>query len=337
MSRRARSEELRGILARFPARRVLLAGDFMLDRYVVGVVERNNPEVPEAPVLRAKQYEERVGGAGFVALSIAALGGRVACFGATGNDAAGARLRGRLQQAGVEVDGLLCVDGRLTTVKTRFVRQVGDRRVHLLRVDEEDESGLARDPSEVLLAHFRERLAWAEVVVLQDYAKGVLAAASCAELVAAARAAGRFVLVDPARCGAWEKYAGASLLKPNRAELEAGAGRPVSDSELDVICRGLLERLRLEAILVTLGPQGSRLVQGAGGAVEFPAVPVRVVDPVGAGDAVLAVLALAVAAGGDFEQAAALANLAGGLQVGRAGCEPVEACELSAQLEGETP
>ncbi len=308
----------------------------MLDRYVVGEVGRNNPEAPEAPVLRARQHEERAGGAGFVALSITSLGGRVACFGVIGKDPAGSGLRARLQQAGAEVDGLLSATGRPTTVKTRFLRRIGERCEHLLRVDEEEDSDLTDDQSEWLLTRFRQRLGWAEVVVLQDYAKGVLAAPICAELIAAASVAGKPVLVDPARCGGWEKYAGATLLKPNRAELEAGAGRSVADSELEAVCRELLERLRLEAMLVTLGWRGSRLVLRTGGAREYPAVPVEQVDPVGAGDASLAALALAVAAGGSFEQAAALANVAGGLEAGRAGCVPVEAHELRSQLERGT-
>jgi D-beta-D-heptose 7-phosphate kinase/D-beta-D-heptose 1-phosphate adenosyltransferase len=336
LRRRVWTDELSGILARFPGRRVLLAGDFMLDRYVVGEVGRNNPEAPGAAVLRARQHEERVGGAGFVALSITALGGQVACFGVIGNDPAGGELRDRLQQAGAEVDGLLCVAGRPTTVKSRFLRRVGERCEHLLRVDEEDDSDLTHDQSEWLLARFRQRLAWAEVVVLQDYAKGVLAVPTCAALVAAALAADKPVLVDPARCGGWEKFAGATLLKPNRAELEAGAGRSLADSELEAVCRELLERLRLEAMLVTLGCRGSRLVLRTGGAREYPAVPVEQVDPVGAGDAALAALSLVVAAGGSLEQAAALANVAAGLEVGRAGCIPVETHELKSQLERGT-
>jgi len=317
----------------FAGRRVLVVGDFMLDRYVVGDAERVSPEAPAVPVLRVVEREDRVGGAGFVALNVVALGGDVACFGLVGNDAPGTWLKSELERAGAEVDGLLSIDHRPTTTKTRFVRRVEGRREHLLRVDEEDVSDLTPQQSERLLARFREQLASADAVTLQDYAKGVLTATTCGALIAAARAAGKPAIVDPARVGRWEKYAGATLLKPNRTELDAGLARPVSDSELDAACRSLIEGLRLEAILVTLGQRGARLVTRDRRGVDFPSAAREVVDPVGAGDAALAALSMAVAAGATMEPAAALANLAGGLEVAKAGCVPVPAGELRAELE----
>ncbi|HEY3242082.1 MAG TPA: PfkB family carbohydrate kinase, partial [Phycisphaerae bacterium] len=130
------------ILDAFPGHLVLVIGDFMLDRYVYGSAERRNPEAPEVPVLRVEERENRVGGAGFVALNILKLGGQVACFGALGNDSPGAWLKDKLEEAGADVGGVLHLDNRPTAVKTRFLRRFGNQREHLLRVDEEDDSDL---------------------------------------------------------------------------------------------------------------------------------------------------------------------------------------------------
>ncbi len=328
----AMDTELNQIVDRSVGRRVLLVGDFMLDRYIFGDAERISPEAP-VPVLRVIERQDRVGGAGSVALNVLALGGEVACIGLVGKDSFGDRVVGALTEAGADTHGLLRVDDRPTITKTRCVGLAEHRhRQQILRVDDE----VVRPPpladAEWLLAAVREMLPTADAVALEDYAKGVLTTEICTAVIAAARQQRKPVFIDPARSPAWEKYAGASVLMPNRAELEIAAGRRVGDDELPKAAGDLLKRLRLEALLIKLGRDGALLVRSDGRAQRVPTTPRAVYDATGAGDAVLAMVALAVAAGAALEQAAVLANIAGGLEVSKFGCVPITREEVLREL-----
>ncbi len=314
---------------------MLLVGDFMLDRYVIGDAERISPEAP-VPVLLAVEDEERVGGAGSVALNVVALGARVDCFGALGRDAFGDRVLKLLTDGGSDVDGLLRVDDRPTITKTRIVGLAEHRhRQQILRVDRELVRPLTPSDRERLLGAAVERMVDADVVCLEDYDKGLLEVDVCRPLIAAARRLRRPVLVDPARSNAWERYRGATLLTPNRAEFELAVGRRVSDSELDAAAAELIERYEIEAIVVTLGRDGARLVRAGGAATHFSTRPRAVYDNTGAGDAVLAMLAVAMAAGAPLEEAVPLANIAGGLEIGKFGCVPITSAEVLEELRSE--
>ena len=325
--------ELIKIVDAFVGRRVLLVGDFMLDRYVFGDAERISPEAP-VPVLRVRERQDRVGGAGSVAFNVTTLGGSVQCFGLLGRDTFGDTVEQTLREAGADADGLLRVDDRPTITKTRLVGLAEHRhRQQILRVDDE----IVRPPSDAdqqrLLAAFRAALTEADAVCLEDYDKGVLSESLCAALIASARGQGKPVLVDPGRSGAWAKYRGATLLTPNRAELELGAGRALEDGELTPAATELVRSLELDAMIVTLGRDGARLVLRDGGVRDFPTQPRAVYDNTGAGDAVLAMVAMAVAAGATLEQAAPLANIAGGLEVSKFGCVPIRREEVIEELE----
>ncbi len=321
------------LVDRFAGRRILLVGDFMLDRYVFGDAERISPEAP-VPVLRVIERQDRVGGAGSVALNVVALGAHVVCCGLLGKDAFGERVAGALHAAGCATDGLIRVDDRPTVTKTRLVGLAEHRhRQQILRVDDELVRPLTPTDERRLLDCVQAQLEHADVVCLEDYAKGVLSAETCRRIVAAARQRGRPVLVDPARTPEWSKYAGATLLTPNRNELEIACGRGVSDAELEAAGRELMGRHGIEGLLVTLGRDGALLLQASRPAERFPTTPRAVYDNTGAGDAVLAMFAVAVAAGASWEQAAQLANVAGGLEVSKFGCVPISRQEIRDELE----
>lgn len=324
--------ELLQTVARFRTARVLLVGDFMLDRYIFGDAERISPEAP-VPVLRVIERQDRVGGAGSVALNVVALGAEVVCCGLLGRDGFGDRVQQALDEAGCRTDGLIRVDDRPTITKTRLVGLAEHRhRQQILRFDDEVVRPPAAPDQQRLLAAARATLAAIDVVCLEDYAKGVLSPETCAAIISAARAARKPVFVDPARTPAWDKYAGATLLTPNRTELEIAVGRRVSDDELAAAGGGVIERLRLEALLVTLGRDGALLLRRGRDPQRFPTPPRAVYDNTGAGDAVLAMAAVAVAAGASFEHATVLANIAGGLEVSKFGCVPITRDEVLHEL-----
>jgi D-beta-D-heptose 7-phosphate kinase/D-beta-D-heptose 1-phosphate adenosyltransferase len=321
------------LVDRFTGRRVLLVGDFMLDRYVFGDAERISPEAP-VPVLRVTERQDRVGGAGSVALNVLALGARVECFGVVGRDAFGERVRLLLGDAGADVSGLRVVDDRPTITKTRLVGLAEHQhRQQILRVDDEAVRPPAAGEVAAMLEMIRSRLAAdVDVVCLEDYGKGLLSAELCRGVIEAARSHRKPVLVDPMRSAGWDKYRSATLLTPNRAELEIGTGRTLRTDEIDAAGAALVRRLELDALVVTLGRDGARLILPSGAGQHFPTRPRAVYDNTGAGDAVLAMMAVALAAGATLEQAVPLANIAGGLEVSKFGCVPIMRDEVLHEL-----
>lgn len=329
----SRPADLSRLVERFAGQRVLLLGDFMLDRYIYGDAERISPEAP-VPVLRVIERADRVGGAGSVALNVAALGGRVVCFGLLGEDTFGDRVSGLLSEAGADTSGLLRVTDRPTITKTRLVGLAEHQhRQQILRVDDEVVAPPAAGDRERLLAAALEGVRQCDVVCLEDYDKGLLSDEVCQPVIAAARKLGKPVLVDPARRNAWARYRGATLLTPNRAEFEIAAGRRVGEAELNNAAAALIQQHQLDSLVITLGRDGARLVRADGEAVHFPTRPRAVYDNTGAGDAVLAMMAMALAAGGTVEQAVPLANIAGGLEVGKFGCVPIARSEVLDELQ----
>lgn len=324
--------ELLTVVERFAGRRILLVGDFMLDRYVFGDAERVSPEAP-VPVLRVIERQDRVGGAGSVALNVVALGAHVVCCGLLGKDTFGDRVDKALADAGCDTSGLLRVNDRPTVTKTRMVGLAEHRhRQQILRVDDEVVRPPAAEDEHRLLEHVRRHLAEVDVVCLEDYSKGVLSPGTCQAIITAARQQRKPVFVDPARAPVWERYAGATLLTPNRAELEIACGGRVTDAELEATGRELVRRYRLDGLLITLGRDGALLLRHDHSAHRFPTTPRAVYDNTGAGDAVLAMFAVAVASGATFEQATMLANVAGGLEVSKFGCVPITQAEVREEL-----
>jgi rfaE bifunctional protein kinase chain/domain len=309
----------------FPTRaiqgvRVLVVGDVMLDRYWFGEVDRISPEAP-VPVVRVARREDRLGGAANVARNIVSLGARATLIGAIGADEAGERIRALAADDGIQA--ALLTDAALpTTLKMRVL----GRQQQLLRVDFEavPESACM----DAITAEFQRQLADHDIVVLSDYAKGVLD--RVVDLIAMARAAGVPVLVDP-KGDDYTRYAGVSLVTPNRSEMQQAVGNWKSEAQLDERAQALRRELALEALLVTRSEQGMTLFTEAG-RDHVDAQAHEVFDVSGAGDTVLATLAVSRAAGLSWSDAMRWANRAGGVVVGKLGTSTVTAAEL----EGES-
>ena len=305
----------------FDPTRILVIGDVMLDRYWHGLTARISPEAP-VPVVRIEQREDRPGGAGNVALNIAALGGRVTLIGVIGDDEAGRILSTRLESAGID-SRLRTVPGYTTVTKLRVL----SRHQQLIRLDFEGD-GIGLDhPS--LLDVYTTALAQADVVVLSDYGKGALR--NSVDLIHRARAAGKRVLVDP-QGRDFGIYRNANIITPNLAAFEAVVG-PCRD-EAEIVDKGmaLIRAYAFDALLLTRGEQGMTLLRAGETPLHLPARAREVYDVTGAGDTVIGVLAAALAAGSDMPAAAALANLAASLVVGKLGAASVSVAELHAAL-----
>lgn len=305
----------------FEACSILVVGDVMLDRTYRGAVERISPEAP-VPVLRVQSQDDRPGGAANVARNLSAIGARPVLLGLVGDDEPGARVRALLVAEGVE-DALITAPGFQTTVKMRAI----GRQQQLLRLDFEGQ------PAQAVMADkqaaFVLRAPDAELVVLSDYGKGALAQSR--ELIAAARALGRRVLVDP-KGEDYSRYTGASLLTPNYAEFVQAVGRPSSESDMAVRAERLCGQLGLEHLLVTRSEQGVSLFTPGAAPLHVPAQAREVFDVTGAGDTVIAVLAAAWAAGFPLPRAVGLANAAAGIVVGRLGTATVSWSDLQTML-----
>ena len=292
---------------------VLVIGDAMLDRYVYGSVARISQEAP-IPVVAVEREVAMPGGAGNVVRNLTALGAAVAFVSVVGDDQAGSDLTGLIGgQPNVE-PWLLVQGGRETTVKTRYIAQ-GQQ---LLRADREVTAPIHPKLAERLLRIARDAMVATSVTVISDYGKGVVTAEVTAEIVAAARQAGRPVIVDP-KGGSYARYAGADLIKPNRRELAEATGMDVSDEAAIVAAAEHLRAThRFGAVLVTRGEDGMTLLD-AEGVHHFPAEAAEVFDVSGAGDTVAATLAAGMAVGLPLRLAVRLANIAAGIVVGKVG------------------
>ncbi len=304
----------------FSQSRLLVAGDVMLDRYWYGPTSRISPEAP-VPVVRILQDETRPGGAANVALNIAALGGTARLLGVVGRDDAADHLRRELSVQGIELDFEVSAS-EPTITKLRVL----SRNQQLIRLD--FEQSLLRDGAfdrAQYLKRYTEALQQAQVVVLSDYGKGTLA--DVAQLVSAARAAGRAVLVDP-KGSDWRPYRGATLITPNLSELEAVVGE--CPDQASIIAKGsrLCGELSLEALLVTRSEHGMTLLVPGHEPLHLPTDAREVFDVTGAGDTVIATLGACLAAGEDFAQAARIANIAAGIVIGKLGTASVSPAEL---------
>jgi D-beta-D-heptose 7-phosphate kinase/D-beta-D-heptose 1-phosphate adenosyltransferase len=329
-------DRLTSLVRSFGRTRVVLVGDLILDRYVYGDAERISPEAP-VPVLRAVERQERVGGSANVAACLRALGAQVRCLGAVGHDAEGEKLKELLSKMGVDCGGVVVTDDRGTTTKTRLVGLAQHRhRQQLLRLDEETVTPLPAAAEEALISAIGSVLEEADVICIEDYAKGVVTAGLVRAIVNQAHVHRRPIIVDPARIQDFGVYSGASALTPNRSELEMACGQAFGSPESVLeACPGLLAKWGVERLVVTLDRDGAVVASSSGGAVHLPTRPRTVYDNTGAGDAVLSALAAAVAAGGTWEDAARLANVAGGLEVEKFGCVPIVAEEILAELRLE--
>jgi len=296
--------------------RVLVVGDAMLDRYWHGEVERLSPEAP-VPIVRISGTDARLGGAANVARNVVALGAKAGLLTVLGTDEPAEVIRRLLKESGIE-DHAAVSDGLGTTVKLRVI----GRRQQMLRVDFESE------PSSDVLAGqiglFRELLQKFDLVLLSDYGKGGLK--HIEQIIGIARAANKPVLVDP-KGDEYSRYAGATIITPNRAELREVVGRWTDEEDLERRAQELRKRLDLQALLLTRSEEGMTLFTEQG-AWSVAAAAREVFDVTGAGDTVIAVLAVMMAAGLPLRDAVTIANTAGGIVVGKLGTSTASYSEL---------
>jgi len=308
---------------------VLCVGDLMLDEFVYGEVSRISPEAP-APVIAIQRSETNVGGAGNVARNIAALGARCIFVGLIGEDAAGTQLKAELERENTIEGLLICDPARPTTRKVRFVSE--HFSTHMLRADWELASPVAADIEQKLIDAILPQVRRADIVLLSDYAKGVLTARVIRNVIDAARKLGKRVIVDP-KSANFAIYRGATLLTPNRKEF-AEATRSRADTEISIAqaAQDAMQLADCEAILVTQSEHGMTLVPRGGQPIHVPAYPVKARDVSGAGDTVAAVLAAALAADADWETALRMANAAAAVAVGKKGTASVTSAELRRKI-----
>ena len=318
--------------------RILVVGEVILDRYVWGTASRISPEAP-IPVLQVERREHRAGNAAFVMANLRALGAEVRGLSVVGRDANGALLRRLIAECGVKTDSIITVAGRPTIVKERFlgsVQSAGRAIQQLLRVDEEDTRPLAAATDRALKKKLLTQLEDSDAVLVSDINKGLLSPSLLRAIIDGARRCKTPVVIDP-RVGAdYSIYHGATALTPNRFETEAATGVAMNSSEAwEIGAKTLAERLDLQACLVTLDREGMYLYQREGRGFHIPTSPRDVYDVTGAGDVVLATFGLMVAMGESYAAAAALSNLAAGVEVEHLGAQVVTRAQLEAAIEGQ--
>ncbi|MBA2410100.1 MAG: bifunctional D-glycero-beta-D-manno-heptose-7-phosphate kinase/D-glycero-beta-D-manno-heptose 1-phosphate adenylyltransferase HldE [Gammaproteobacteria bacterium] len=310
----------------FSNARVLVVGDLMLDRYWYGTTSRISPEAP-VPVVNVGKVEERAGGAGNVALNVAALGCAVTLIGFTGDDQAATSLKTLLER-----DGVRCKFNAVGQRKTSTKLRVISRHQQLIRLDFED--GFADVDQAALSGSYARDLAAHDLVILSDYGKGTLS--DVQTLIAHARRAGKPVLIDP-KGADFARYRGATAITPNQTEFEAVAGICADDAEMAAQGQRLLAELELDALLVTRSEKGILLLRAGSLPLDFPTHVSDVFDVTGAGDTVIGVLGAALAVGTPMPEAVALANLAAGVVVRKLGTAIASLRELQTAMLKHKP
>ena len=317
---------LESILNRAAEMRALVVGDLMLDEYRHGEIERTSPEAP-VPVVRVAERSFALGGAGNVACNVLSLGARCELVGVVGADPEGARFVAEMAAVGLDDSAVIVSSSRPTTHKLRVVA----RAQQLVRLDREDHSALDPDVAQALRDAVVARLPNCDVVILEDYDKGVFREGLAARIIEEARAHGCIVVADPK--SDLRRFRGADLVKPNL--LEATHFVDVAGDDLDTR-RSLLEKLREELgggeVVITRGDQGMSALDEQGLFYDVPTVPLEVFDVQGAGDTSVAVLALCRAAGASLAEACIVANAAGSVAVEKVGTATVDDQELRARL-----
>lgn len=319
-------DRLLQLLQRIKSSRVVVVGDIMLDRYLIGDTERLSPEAP-VPVVTVAERHAALGGAANVAANVAAMGAHCLLVGVVGDDGDGAAIRQELAVGRLQDRFVLTAAGRPTTSKTRIIA----RGQQIVRIDDEVDTLLDGADEARLIAAARDALADADALLLEDYNKGALSPGLIAAAMQIARRRGIPVVVDP-KYRQFFEYAGATVFKPNRRELESALGAAV-DLKNGNALPDVLTRLKVDNLLLTLGSEGMVLVTKDGSLTQIPSIARQVFDVSGAGDTVTAWVGTALAAGATVREAAQLANYAAGVEVGKAGVATVSPDEVLAVHE----
>ncbi len=327
------SADLLDLLDRLGSPRVLVIGDLMLDRYIWGDATRISQEAP-VMLLQADRREERLGGASSVATLLRALQAEVVLAGVVGADADGGRIRAMLDELQVDHSAVISDAGRPSTVKERYIGRAQQKHPQqILRVDYETRETVTGSVEAALIQAIEQSLLHCDVVLISDYDKGVCTPTILQAVIIRAKELGKRVLADPTRGGDYEKYRGCSTLTPNRLEAGLATGMDVRDSSSAIAAANKLrDTLNLEASVVTLDKDGMALIDTDGSAQILPTRARQVYDITGAGDMVLSMLGLALAAGASYADAVRLANVAGGLEVEKIGVAIVSRDEIRADI-----
>jgi len=326
---------LQTLLEQLEGKHIVIIGDVILDEYVWGDVNRISPEAP-VPVLEVTAETSRIGGAANVAYNVASLGGRVDLIGVIGDDSNGKTLTHKFQGAQINIAGI-CIDpSRPTSTKTRVIA----RHQQIVRIDRESKRAIDASLRHQLLKVATERIPQADAIIFEDYDKGVVSVELIQDVLSQARHYHKPVVVDPKVENFWN-YKGVTCITPNHKEAGAALSRAITDeASLLWVGEEILDRLALEGLLITRGESGMSLFRRErDNRLRVDHIPVlsprEVFDVTGAGDTVVAVFTLALAAGADMLDAARLSNLAGGIVVGEVGCVAItrEALSQAIRLE----
>jgi D-beta-D-heptose 7-phosphate kinase / D-beta-D-heptose 1-phosphate adenosyltransferase len=328
--------------------RLLVVGDLILDRYIWGDAERISQEAP-VPLLRADTREHRLGGASSVATMLATLGAKVRLVGGVGSDPEAGHVRQMLDDLAIDHQDVMPLPDRPTTLKERYIGRAQDRHPQqMIRVDYETRDPIPVEIESELIRRLPDAVAQSDLVLVSDYDKGVCTPTLLKALIGICREQGLRVVADPIRSKDYSRYEGVHCMTPNRLEAGMASGTLIRTPEEALeVGRTLVDRLKMDAILVTLDRDGMALVRSDGRSAIIPTRPRQVYDITGAGDMVLSIVGLCLAGGADYDEAAALGNVAGGLEVEKIGVALLSrqeilrdliehrSSEAGKQLEGE--
>ena len=316
------------ILEQFRNKKILVVGDIMLDKYIWGDVSRISPEAP-VQVVHVQRETYAPGGASNVASNISALNGKAFMVGIVGNDESKNILLNELKKIGVDTGGILTDSDKPTTQKVRIV----GKGQQLLRVDYEKKEHVHKDIEESLISFLKKTIREVDVVVISDYAKGVITPKFCDALINASKENNKPVIVDP-KPKHLDLYSNATLITPNNAEASEMADIEDGSDEATIEIGNKLLKYLNTNLLITRGEKGMSLFEKNGKVMHIPAKAREVYSLIGAGDTVVATIALALASGANFEEAAVLANIAAGIKVGKIGTASVSFEEMKKGIEG---
>ncbi len=331
------SENLVHILSNIGRPNIMLVGDFMLDKYVWGEVNRISQEAP-IPVLNVASEEIRPGGAGSVASNLAHLGANIFCYGTIGNDNEGRLLLDNLNDLGVDTEGIVQDSDRPTTVKVRMMghlQSAGKGIQQLLRIDYEKTDDIEEEKQEVIINKIENKIQQVDIVLISDMNKGLLSRRILDAVIKSGKDHNVPVIVDPGLTKDYGIYRGATAITPNRFETKLSTGIKITDvNSMKSAGKKLLEENLFEHIIITADKDGMFLYSRDGKCKLISTVPKDVYDVSGAGDMVLSVFGFVVGSKNSFEDAAMIANVAAGVEVGKVGAVPISKSEILSELMG---
>lgn len=318
-------EKLLSLIPAFKNAHILVIGDFILDRFVWGSVDRISPEAP-VPVVHVQRESYLPGGSLNVANNIRTLGGIVYPCGVVGRDLEGRMLLKAMKREGIDIGGVVYDRNRRTSLKTRVIAH----SQQVVRFDQENTSDISEEDVKKILRFVRHNIQTIHVIIIEDYGKGVIQPKLLKEVIKIAKKYKKPILVDPKEKN-FRYYKGVTAITPNRKEAYAGymnGYKPRENYSLEEVGKGLLKKLKMQAVLMTLGEDGMALFEKSGSVTQIPTTAREVYDVSGAGDTVISVFALALAAGARMREAAMISNVAAGIVVGKLGTATVQPEEL---------